>query len=144
MAYILRALYDGVMCTERRLGDSSYRLTAIRILAAQALVTVAAALGMYVWSGPRGALSALTGGMICVLSGAYLAQRMFRFKPDRPPAQFVRAFYVGEAVKLALTALMFLIAIVYMDVDILIVILTYMAALSMYWFALLATARGMS
>ncbi len=56
----------------------------------------------------------------------------------------VRAFYVGEAVKLALTALMFLIAIVYMDVDILIVILTYMAALSMYWFALLATARGMS
>ncbi len=126
------------------MGDSSYRLTAIRILASQALVTVVAALGMYVWSGPRGALSALTGGMICVLSGAYLALRMFRVKPGRPPALMVRAFYVGEAVKLALTALMFLIAIVYMDVDILIVILTYMAALSMYWFALLATARGMS
>ena len=82
--------------------------------------------------------------MICVISGAYLAHKMFRFKPDIPPALWVRAFYVGEAVKLALTALMFLIAIVYMDVDILIVILTYMAALSMYWLALLVTARGIS
>ena len=126
------------------MNDSSYRMTAIRILLAQALVTVVAALGMYVGSGPRGALSALTGGMICVLSGAYLAQRMFRFKPGKPPALLVRAFYVGEAVKLALTALLFLIAIVYMDVDILIVILTYMAALSMYWLALLVTARGIS
>ncbi len=63
---------------------------------------------------------------------------------DKPPAQWVRAFYVGEAVKLVLTALMFFFAIVYLDVDILIVILTYMAALSMYWFALLATAKGIS
>jgi len=65
---------------------------------------------------------------------------MFRFKPGTPPALMVRAFYIGEVVKLALTALMFLIAIVYLDVDILIVILTYMAALSIYWLALLATA----
>ncbi len=79
-----------------------------------------------------------------MISGAYLAQRMFRFEPDKPPALLVRAFYIGEAVKLVLTALMFLIAIVYLDVDILIVILTYMAALSMYWFALLATARSVS
>ena len=126
------------------MGNSSYRSTAIRILAAQTLVTVIAALGLYIWSGSHGAISALTGGMICVISGAYLAQRMFRFKPDRPPALWVRAFYVGEAVKLVLTAVMFLIAIVYLDVDILIVILTYMAALSMYWFALLITAKEMS
>ncbi len=126
------------------MSDSSYRLTAIRILISQVLVTGVVALGLYVWFGPREALSALTGGMICVLSGAYLAQAMFRGKPDRSPALLVRAFYVGEAIKLALTALMFLVAIVYMDVDILIVILTYMATLSMYWFALLATARGIS
>ena len=126
------------------MGNSSYRSTAIRILAAQTLVTVIAALGLYIWSGSHGAISALTGGMICVISGAYLAHRMFKFKPDRAPALWVRAFYVGEAVKLVLTAVMFLIAIVYLDVDILIVILTYMAALSMYWFALLATAKGIS
>ena len=126
------------------MGPTSYRSTAIRILVAQTLVTVIAALGLYLWSGSHGAISALTGGMICVISGAYLALKMFKVNSDKPPAQWVRAFYVGEAVKLVLTALLFLFAIVYLKVDILIVILTYMAALSMYWFALLVTAKGIS
>ena len=126
------------------MGPTSYRSTAIRILLAQTLVTVIAALGLYLWSGPHGAISALTGGMICVISGAYLALKMFKVDSDKPPVQWVRAFYVGEAVKLVLTALLFLIAIVYLKVNILIVILTYMAALSMYWFALLVTAKGIS
>jgi len=119
-------------------------MTAVWILTAQALVTLVVALVLFVWSGPRDAYSALVGGVICVLSGAYLAQRMFKNKPGDGPAQLVRAFYIGEATKIALTALMFLLTIVYLDVDILIVILTYMAALSMYWLALLATARRIS
>ncbi len=126
------------------MGDSAYRMTAIWILTAQALLTLVVALVLLVWSGPRDAYSALVGGVICVLSGAYLAQRMFGNKPGVNPARLVRAFYIGEATKIALTALMFLLTIVYLDVDVLIVILTYMAALSMYWLALLATARRIS
>ena len=94
------------------MGTTSYRSTAIRILVAQTLVTVIATLGLYLWSGSHGAISALSGGMICVISGAYLALKMFKVNSNKPPAQWVRAFYVGEAVKLVLTALLFFFAIV--------------------------------
>jgi len=103
-------------------------------------VSVAAAGVGLATGGTRAAYSAAVGGAICVLSGAYLAARMFRTQPGSSPAQVLRAFYVGEVVKVALTALLFAVTILYLDVDVLIVILAYVAALAVYWVALVTTA----
>ena len=121
-------------------GLDIHRQAAWSIVRAQLLVTVFLAAAAYGWASPRAALSAALGGGICVASGAYLALRMFRFRAGTPPARLVRAFYAGEAVKIAITAASFALVIVFVDVDVLVLILGYIAALTVYWLALIVTA----
>ena len=108
------------------------------------MVTAGAALLALFLAGPRAGYSAMVGGAICVLSGVYLAARMYRARPGAAPAEVLGAFYVGEVVKIGLTAALFAVAILYLDVDLLVVILAYVAALAVYWAALVATAGRQS
>ncbi|PWV62367.1 ATP synthase I subunit [Plasticicumulans acidivorans] len=48
-----------------------------------------------------------------------------------------QALYIGEAVKLVLTVLLFAVALVLFDLEFLPLILTYAATLAAYWLALL-------
>lgn len=96
---------------------------------------------MLLVSDHRNALSAAVGGSASTLGSALLVLRMFRFGPETPPARIVRAFYVGEGAKIALTVLILAFAVVRLDVNVLVMMLTYLATLPVYWFALLATAR---
>lgn len=118
-----------------------HRLTAIRIVAAQLLVAAAAAGVLLVVRGQRDAFSALVGGAISALGSSCLALRMFRTAPDGAPARIVRAFYTGEAAKIGLTVLLFAFALVRLDVNVLVMLLTYLATQLVNWFALLATGR---
>ncbi len=74
-------------------------------------------------------------------TGAVLAARMFRAGTESSPASALRAFFAAEVIKIALTVVLFAGAIMYLEVDVLVVILTYMATLAVYWAALIATAR---
>lgn len=51
--------------------------------------------------------SALLGGVICAVPNAWFAYRSFAFQGARAANRIVKSFYKAEAVKLALTALLF-------------------------------------
>lgn len=117
----------------------SNKKTAYKIVAAQALLTVIIALLLLVISSTRSAYSALAGGLVSVVSNFYLAAKLFRFERDVAPGRIGRAFYIGEAVKILITAVLFVFIFAVLNTEALYVLLTYGATLLVYWFALIAT-----
>lgn len=95
--------------------------------------------GVALWiAGPRSGVSALGGGLINAAAGWCLARKLFQFVTDTPAPRIVRAFYLGEVMKIALTVAFFVVAIVAFSVDVLWMLVGYLAAASVYWFALLS------
>jgi ATP synthase protein I len=80
---------------------------AARVLLAQlALSTVLAAI-LWGMDGLTSGYSALLGGLTCVIPNAFLALRLAASRRDPGAGALVRAAYIGELGKLALTVLMF-------------------------------------
>ena len=88
------------------------------------------------WGPQDWGFSAAIGGLICVIPSAYLAGRMLGRKANLPPREYMRAFYVGETMKIVLTGALFTVAIVALDVNVLVMFLAYLVTASTYWFAL--------
>jgi len=119
-------------------GARDHRQAAFRIVGAQTVVTLLLAAAAFWWRGADGAWSALVGGGICAAANAGFALRMFRGAEDADPKDLVRAFYAGEVMKIALTAGLFAVAIVATDLDVLVMMLAYLATTTVFWFALVA------
>ncbi|MGI9211626.1 MAG: ATP synthase subunit I [Methylococcaceae bacterium] len=82
-------------------------------------------------------ISILAGGLVAFIPNAYLAIRMVRPRSDKTPKQILNRFYAGEAIKLALTAVLFFCALQIPDVKPLPLMAGFISALSVFWFALL-------
>lgn len=80
---------------------------AARILLAQLLVGTAVAALFWGTDGYVSGYSALLGGLVCVIPNAFLALRLAVPRRDPGASALVRAAYIGELGKLALTVLMF-------------------------------------
>lgn len=78
-----------------------------RLLLAQLGLTVVLAALFWGMDGVVSGYSALLGGLTCVIPNAFLALRLKVSRRDPGPGALVRAAYVGELGKLALTVLMF-------------------------------------
>jgi len=109
---------------------------AFRLAGWQVLTTGVVAAGAFWLGGSSGALSAVTGGGIGIVAGLYQALRMFRVDAGRDPAGFMRGVYVGEAVKIALTVALMIVAIRVLRVAMLPFMIGYIAIYSVYWIAL--------
>ena len=81
--------------------------TMLMMLAAQ--VGVGTVLAVVLWSlfGDVAGYSALLGSLVCVIPNAFLALRLAVPRRDPGAQALVRAAYIGEIGKLALTVLMF-------------------------------------
>jgi ATP synthase protein I len=79
------------------------------VLAQAVLAALLAVLGYFVW-GPRVAMSAAVGGGIGTLASLTLALIVFR-KGARELATLIRAFYVGEAAKIGVTIVLFVVVL---------------------------------
>lgn len=112
------------------------RTTAHRIAAAQLAAATVISTGLLVFSGLRPAWSALVGGLIGVAANLYFARRVFA-PVHRTARQFLRAFYAGEAVKMLITAALFVLAIAVFEAAFLPLFLAYAATLVVHRFALL-------
>jgi ATP synthase protein I len=77
------------------------------ILTAQLALSLALAAAFWGVSGGVAGYSALLGGLTCVIPNAFLALRLAVPRRDPGASALVRAAYIGEMGKLALTALMF-------------------------------------
>jgi ATP synthase protein I len=115
----------------------NWKSTAYRIVLAQfatALVLAAAAGGIW---GSRAGYSALVGGLISAMASLYFALHVFGVRATAARA-VVRSFYAAEVVKMAITVLLFVAAVVWLKVDFLPLIVAYALTLLVYWFALLS------
>lgn len=108
-----------------------------RLLGRQALVVAMAVCIAYAVGGERAARSALLGGLIAFVPNVYFAMRVGVARYDKTAKEIVRSFYVGESVKLVLTALMFWAVLRLPDIAFMPLIATFVAVLAVFRFALL-------
>ena len=85
------------------------RTYALKMLAAQALLILVLSLVSAIWD-QRIALTLFMGGMISVLANLWFALVVFRPPLGSPPGRMLVAFYLGEAGKLLVVALLFILA----------------------------------
>jgi len=111
-----------------------------RILLIQAAVLAVIFLGGWVWFGWQVARSVGYGGMTALIPNAYFALRMCRDR-GKNPRRIIRGFYMGEAVKLILTAVLFVLVFRLPEIRFMPLFAGFVAVLGVFWFALLLDNR---
>jgi ATP synthase protein I len=110
--------------------------TVVKILSYQFLILLIITAGFAVIGNEQQALSAALGGI-----AAFVPNLCFSLWIQRSVGQNVRkmvnSFYVGESVKLLLTIMLFAMIFQIPNIQILALFVSYVAALSVFWFALL-------
>ena len=114
------------------------------IVAGQVGLTLAVTAGSLLLGGTRSGLSALVGGAIGTLASLYMATSFFRLGPEADPSRILNRVYRGEAAKLAVTGVLFTLALVYMDVEFGPMIGAYGATFLAYWIALVWGLEGLN
>lgn len=110
--------------------------TVSKILALQILAILLMTTGFYIAGGWSKAISPLLGGFAAFIPNVYLAIRMAK-TTGQPAQKIVRSFYAGESGKLILTAMLFYTIFQIPGIELLPLLAGYVAALSIFWFALL-------
>lgn len=106
------------------------------ILGLQVAITLFVSAGFLLVTGTDAAMSALIGGSIAVVPGAFYVWRLVR-SASAPPQKLLRAHYAAEFGKLALTFVLFGATFAWWkDVSVLPLIAAYIGALLVYWAAL--------
>jgi len=114
------------------------KFAAYKVLSVIAVITAAIALILLLVSGRVAAYSAVLGGLACLLPNFLFARFAFRYSAADSAALVMRWFYIGEAVKMLATVLIFALALIWIDE----VQLT--AMLGMYIAALLLNIHGLA
>ena len=112
------------------------RRVAYSVVLWQGAVTIVVALVSYAIAGRLAALSALIGGGISTLASLAMAALAFRESAGASPQHAVRAFFVGEAVKVAVVVVLFVVVLRNVKVSPLAMFAAYMATFLVFWVAL--------
>jgi ATP synthase protein I len=119
------------------------RRLAFGVVLGQAVVTAIAGLVALGVAGKVACLSALAGGGIATAGSLAMAALVFGGAAGGAP-RALGAFYVGEAVKLALVIVLFVVVLKMMRVAPLAMFAAFAASLLVYWIALLAALPRLS
>jgi ATP synthase protein I len=109
--------------------------TVAKILGYQILIIMAVGLGFAVGEWQK-ALSSVFGGLVAFIPNLYFALRITG-SAGQEARKILQSFYTGEAVKLVLTAGLFMLIFQIPNIEILPMLAGYTTALSVFWFALL-------
>jgi len=106
-----------------------------KILVGQLFIVLLVVTVFFVLSNDINAKSALFGGLAALIPNWYFARKINKHK-GQEARKVVRSFYAGESGKLILTAILF--ALIFQDpkINFLAVMTAYIAALTVFWFAL--------
>ena len=108
-----------------------------RVLQLQGLTILSVTGLAYVLGGTDAAKSALIGGLVGFVPNAYFAARFGRADPRKSAKEVVRTFYLGETIKLTITALLFFLVFQLPGILFLPLFIGYVSVLMVFWFALL-------
>jgi len=113
------------------------KLTVVsKIIAGQALIVVLVSLLFYLFGNVVSGKSALYGGIAVLIPNLYFALKIQNNR-GQDAKKIVRSFYAGESGKLILTAIIFAVIFQDSEINIIALLVTYVAALTVFWFALL-------
>ena len=118
--------------------------TVRKILTIQLTLTLTAMVLSFFLLDFRAAYSACVGGGISVITTAYFAYKVFSAKPGTSAQQVARTFYMAEVIKILLTAVLFIIVLLWFNVSFLPLFLTYAVTLLAYWLVLPFTSADSS
>ncbi len=108
------------------------------VLSRQVAISAALALGVWGVAGSSAAISALLGGAIGVIANFGYVWRAMRAAPGSDPLRAYRAQAAGEALKFALTVILFaLVFMHYKTVAVLPLFMGYVSTFVIFWVALL-------
>jgi ATP synthase protein I len=112
------------------------RRLAFGVVLGQAAVTAIVAALSWAIAGRGAALSALIGGGISTAASLLMAALSFGRSAGADAQRAIRAFYVGEAAKLALVVALFVVVFKVMKVTPVAMFAAYVATFFVYWVAL--------
>lgn len=107
----------------------------IRLWAIQLTVTFLLVLLFAITSNTNAAISALLGGLICIIPNAYFANKMFKHQGARAAKQIVNSFYKGEAMKIVISVFLFTTVFVFYRITPLAFFVSYIVVLMTHWLA---------
>ncbi|MBT9096544.1 ATP synthase subunit I [Methylovulum psychrotolerans] len=110
--------------------------TVSKVLIYQFLIITTAVFGFAVVLGWQQAGSAAVGGVVAFIPNAFFGWQM-RNPAGKSAKILINRFYLGEAGKWALTVILFAAAFQLPNINIFPLLSTYMAAIAVFWFALL-------
>ena len=79
--------------------------------------------------------SAALGGAVCIIPTLYFSRKLFKHRGARQAKKIVRAFYAGEAIKIALSIVLFSLVFMTVTIDPLAFFITFIVVQCMHWFA---------
>jgi ATP synthase protein I len=115
------------------------RRLAFGVVLGQALVSVTAALCAWAIAGTSAGWSALIGGGIATAGSLAMAALVFGAATANRPERMLGRFYLGEAAKVALVIVLFVVVLKSMSVVPLAMFAAFAATYLVYWIALIAT-----
>lgn len=108
-----------------------------RVLLWQLEVVVVCGMVAFAVGGWRTATSAAIGGVIAFIPNAFFALFWSGFHGSKGARHVLHAFYLGEAVKLGLTGVLFFLAFQFREIEHLSLFIGFVVTLGVFWFALL-------
>ena len=111
------------------------RLTVYQWLIAQACVIVVVSLLSFLFQGLSSILATLLGGLICFVPQALLVRWLFAYYRVSKSRQIVKKFFIGEMLKLFITGLLFLLALIKWPAQAPELLLGFISAQIAFWFA---------
>jgi ATP synthase protein I len=114
------------------------RRLAFGVVLGQAAVTAIAALCAWYLGGRLAAVSALAGGGIATIGSLAMAGLVFGGAAGANAQRALSVFYIGEAVKLAVVVVLFVVVLKVMTVAPLAMFAAFAATFLVYWIALLS------
>ena len=116
---------------------NSRKISAVsKILSYQLLIGLIISSGFLIFKGYNFGLSSVMGNMAAFIPNLFFALVVNR-SAGRPAKNVLNSFYIGEAGKLLLTGVVFIIIFKMPNIEILALLVGYITALSVFWFALL-------
>ncbi len=124
-----------LLCLESRVTSRKIS-TVSKILSYQLLIILIITAGLAGCGGLDFAISSALGGVAAFVPNLYFALRI-RKAVGLPARKVMNSFYAGESGKLLLTAALFMLIFKIPNITILPLLIGYISALSVFWFALL-------
>jgi F0F1-type ATP synthase assembly protein I len=112
------------------------RRLALSVVLGQAAVTIVCAFVSWLIAGPYAALSAAMGGGISTAASLVMALLGLSGKAAADGQRAMRAFLIGEAAKIAVVIVLFVVVLKTMKVVPLAMLGTYVATFAVFWVAL--------